>query len=169
MNSVSFLLPLLMTVSSTAPAKERDYLGWPFDSRTFPLCRQYGCHVSRQPPTQALDRGTVHFTLRKTPAKLNLYLAPDQSVMGLSIIIPHKANLAPDLSLVQRTVNNAAQQTFDPTMLPRCIAQARQHLPASGNAEKRGIILTNNHYGVQCIVKRFNAVLYAGALVFFDL
>lgn len=168
MNSVPILLFLfLITFSSVALAKERDYLGWPFDTRTFPLCLQYDCQVTREPPTEPLDGGTVYLTLQRTPAKLRLFLAPDQSVMGLSIIVPSKAS-GTNLSLVQRTVNNAAHQEFDPALLPRCLQQARQRLPASGNAEKRGIILKNNHYGVHCIVKRYDNVLYSGALVYFD-
>ena len=158
-----------MAVSSAVPLKERDYLGWPFETHTFPLCLQYGCQVTRQPPTKGLDGETVYLTLQKRAAKLSLYLAPDQTVMGLSIIVPHQKSSTPNLKLVQQTLNNAAQQSFDPSILPRCIAQARQEPPVSGNAEKRRIILTKNHYGVQCLVKRFDSVLYSGALVFFDL
>ena len=155
-------------MGTSALAKERDYLGWPFDPHTFPLCVQYGCHVSRSAPAGKLDGGTAHLTLLKSPAKLQLYLAPDQSVMGLSIIVPGQTLAEAEERFVQRVVNNAAHQTFDPTMLPRCLQKARQQLPARGNAEQRGIILTNNHYGVQCIVKRFGGVLYQGAMVFFD-
>lgn len=165
------LLPLLLLLSTAqATAKERDYLGWPFDARHFPPCVRYGCTFNRERPLTPLDGGIVHVSLKKIPAKLRLYLAPDQSVMGLTILVPGQTLQGQARELVQRTMTNAADQDFAPHVLTACLKTAWSKAPGVGDFERRGVILGGGgeHYGVECVVKRYAGVPYVGVLVFFD-
>ncbi len=111
------------------------------------------------------DGSFVYLQLLRLNAKVTLVLAPDKTIMGLYMLVAGK-NLTPDTTrLLRHVLVRSANEDFAPHLLPECFQKVS--LPG-GNVEKRGVILSDNHYGVQCIRKREQGSDYWGVWVFFD-
>lgn len=148
-----------------AGAAERDYIGWPFDTKTFPLCQNYGCKVTERKELGGQNGAFVSLQLLNFDAKVTLVLAADQTIMGLYTLIPGQKLSPQGWAFLQKAIIKSANEEFEPSVLPKCF----QKITApKGDFYKRQIILTNNHYGVQCLRKRVSGVDYWGIWVFFD-
>lgn len=148
-----------------ATAAERDYIGWPYDARTFPLCQQYGCREVGQTQLGGDHGSFLRLQLLRLDAKVTLTLAPDRAIMGIYVLLPTKTLDSKGQAFLQRVLVKSANEDFDPRVLPACFAKLR---PPAGDFYQRGIILTNDHYGVQCLRKREQGADYWGVWVFFD-
>ena len=102
----------------------------------------------------------VHEQLRGWAAALGMTTRVD-AVGNLRSRLESKTPQA----FLQRVLVKSANEDFDPRVLPACFAKLR---PPAGDFYQRGIILTDDHYGVQCLRKREQGADYWGVWVFFD-